>query len=78
MEQKKEQRQRNILDILKGQGNLTIKDFSRVMTDCSEKTIQRELIELVNKGVVRKEGKKVEQVFPGLGYLTLCQKKHSI
>lgn len=58
MEQKKEQRQRNILDILKGQGNLTIKDFSRVMTDCSEKTIQRELIELVNKGVVRKEGER--------------------
>jgi len=58
MQQKKEQRQRNILEILKGQGNLTIKDFSKVMRDCSEKTIQRELIELVGKGIVRKEGER--------------------
>ncbi len=58
IQQKKEQRQRSILDILKGQGNLTIKDFSRVMKDCSEKTIQRELIDLVARGVVKKEGER--------------------
>lgn len=57
-QQKKEQRQRSILQILKGQNNLTIKDFSRVMTDCSEKTIQRELIEMVNKGIIKKEGER--------------------
>lgn len=55
---KKTQRQDLIINVLKGHGNLTIKDFSKVITDCSEKTIQRELLELVDKGVVKKEGER--------------------
>lgn len=55
---KKSQRQANILTILKGQSNLTIKDFSKFIRDCSEKTIQRELLELVDKGVIKKEGER--------------------
>lgn len=55
---KKTQRQQLILDVLKGQSGLTIKDFSKVIKDCSEKTIQRELLELVDKGVVKKEGER--------------------
>src|SRR3989344_689659 len=51
---KKSQRQEVIEYILKGQSNLTIKDFSKVIKDCSEKTIQRELIELLGKGVIKK------------------------
>ncbi len=55
---KKGQRQQDIISILKGQSNLTIKDFSKVIKDCSEKTIQRELLELVDKGVIKKEGER--------------------
>jgi len=55
---KKTQRQEAIISTLKTQSNLTIKDFSKVIKDCSEKTIQRELIELVNKGIVKKEGER--------------------
>jgi hypothetical protein len=55
---KKTYRQQTILNVLKGQSGLTIKDFSRVIKDCSEKTIQRELLELVEKGVVKKEGER--------------------
>lgn len=55
---KKSQRQENIITLLKGQSNLTIKDFSKVIKDCSEKTIQRELLELVDKGLIKKEGER--------------------
>jgi len=55
---KKTQRQDMIINVLKGQSNLTIKDFSKVIKDCSEKTIQRELIELVKTGVIKKEGER--------------------
>ena len=55
---KKTQRQEIIISTLKNQSNLTIKDFSKIIKDCSEKTIQRELIELVNKGVVKKDGER--------------------
>jgi len=57
-QQKKSIRQEQITNILKGQSNLTIKDFSKVIKDCSEKTIQRELLELVDKGVIKKEGER--------------------
>jgi len=56
--EKKNKRQENIVNILKGQSDLTIKDFSKVIKDCSEKTIQRELLELVSKGVIKKEGER--------------------
>lgn len=55
---KKSQRQDMIVNVLKGQSNLTIKDFSKVIKDCSEKTIQRELIELLKNGVIKKEGER--------------------
>lgn len=55
---KKNGRQERILLLLKNQSNLTIKDFATVISDCSEKTIQRELIELVEKGVIKKEGER--------------------
>lgn len=55
---KKTERQETIVNILKGHPNLTIKDFTNVIKDCSAKTIQRELLELVEKGVVKKEGER--------------------
>ncbi|MDE2040822.1 MAG: hypothetical protein KGI59_00315 [Patescibacteria group bacterium] len=58
LQAKKVGRQETILNVLRGQSNLTIKDFSNVIKDCSEKTIQRELIDLVNRGLVKKEGER--------------------
>lgn len=58
IEEKKVQRQQSIINTLKNKSNLTIKDFSKVIKDCSEKTIQREIIEMVNKGIIKKEGER--------------------
>jgi hypothetical protein len=55
---KKDSRKNNIISLLKKDSNLTIKDFVKVIKDCSEKTIQRELIDLVEKGVVKREGER--------------------
>lgn len=54
----KSNRQEVILALLKKNKELGIKDFMGSISDCSEKTIQRELATLVNKGIVRKEGEK--------------------
>jgi len=35
-----------------------VKDFAKVITDISEKTIQRELLDLVQRGVIKKEGER--------------------
>jgi len=51
-------RSQTILDLLKKKDNLGIKDFTVAISDCSEKTIQRELADLVLKGVIVKEGEK--------------------
>ncbi len=39
-------------------GALSIKDISEFVKDCSEKTIQRQLIELVKNGVLDKKGER--------------------
>ncbi len=41
-----------------GQTGVSIKDISSSFIDCSEKTIQRELNDLVQKGQIRKSGEK--------------------
>jgi hypothetical protein len=58
VEQKKSDRQNQIVGILKGQSSLTIKDISKIIKDCSEKTIQRELIDMMKRGIVKKEGER--------------------
>ncbi len=47
-----------IIDLLKKDSNLSIKDFAKVIKNCSEKTIQRELLELVKKGLVKRQGER--------------------
>ncbi len=54
----KSNRQEIILAMLKGGMKLTIKDFAKNIKGCSEKTIQRELISMVGKGVLKKEGER--------------------
>lgn len=51
-------RQNIIIEMLKKQPNLSIKDFSGAIKDCSEKTIQRELLALLQKGLLKREGER--------------------
>ena len=37
---------------------MTSKDFSFFVKDCSEKTIQRQLLDLVKEGVLKKDGER--------------------
>lgn len=55
---KKDNRKVAIINLLKKKSHLTIKDFSEAIVGCSAKTIQRELLDLVAKGVVEKEGER--------------------
>jgi predicted transcriptional regulator len=45
-----------ILEFVRKHKSISIKDVSAVITDCSEKTIQRDLHTLIKRGLVRKEG----------------------
>lgn len=55
---KRTNRREAILSLLKKKGELTIKDISGVIKDCSEKTIQRELISFISAGVLRRTGQR--------------------
>lgn len=52
------QRQQDITRLIKDKREVYIKDISSVMRDVSEKTIQRELAELVHAGVLEKTGER--------------------
>jgi len=54
----REDRINKILSLIKDKSEVSIKDISSVFTDCSEKTIQRELNSLVSKGQIKKIGAK--------------------
>ncbi len=54
----KDKRQNIIIALVKKHRTLTIKGFTAVIKDCSEKTIQRELLSLVAGGVLKKEGER--------------------
>ena len=51
-------RQEAIIQILRSKGPSYIKDISTMIREVSEKTIQRELQTLINKGVIQKEGER--------------------
>lgn len=55
---KKNNRQNIIIQLLKKKKDLTIKDISQTIRDCSEKTIQRELIDLIKTGIIKKTGER--------------------
>lgn len=54
----KSNRQEIIISLLKKNKELGIKDFVSSISNCSEKTVQRELATLISKGLIRKEGEK--------------------
>lgn len=51
-------RRDQVLSVIDAKGKVTIKDVASVISDCSEKTIQRELALLVSDGVVKREGER--------------------
>jgi hypothetical protein len=58
VEEKKNGRQDTIVNLLHKKQGLNIKDFSEVISGCSEKTIQRELLAMVENKTLRKEGER--------------------
>ncbi len=57
-QESKEDREIRILDVIRDKRVVSIKDISSVIFDCSEKTIQRTLQALIDKGQIRKEGER--------------------
>lgn len=57
-EMPKEEREEKIFEVVRDKGTVSIKDISSVIFDCSEKTIQRTLQTLIDKGQIRKEGER--------------------
>lgn len=51
-------RRNTIIKLIKDMKEVTIKDVSTIVPDVSEKTIQRELLNLVSEGVLKKTGEK--------------------
>jgi hypothetical protein len=62
-ENSEESRKNKIIEILKDRHSATIKDFSLVIYDCSEKTIQRLLGRMVETGVLKREGERRWSVY---------------
>ncbi len=52
-----------IIGAVKDKGKASIKDISQIVSDCSEKTLQREVLSLVSQGVLKKEGEKRWSVY---------------
>jgi hypothetical protein len=55
---RKDFRKNTVLDFIKGHNDVSIKDIVPNITGCSEKTIQRELISLINDGKIKKIGER--------------------
>lgn len=51
-------RRDTILKLLKKQSKISVKNVAEVIHNCSEKTLQRELLSLVEEGVLIKEGER--------------------
>ena len=51
-------RRTRIQTILEAKGEATIKDISEIITDCSEKTVQRELSAMIEDNIVKRQGER--------------------
>ncbi len=58
MDHPKDDREKRVLDVIRDKGIVSIKDISTVIFDVSEKTIQRTLQVLIDKGQIKKEGER--------------------
>lgn len=52
-----------ILELVRKRKHVSIKEIASVIKDCSEKTIQRELNLLIEKGLIRREGERRWSVY---------------
>lgn len=52
-----------ILEFIRAHKRSSIKEIAAVVKGCSEKTIQRELMELIRQGLIRKEGERRWSVY---------------
>ena len=55
---RKLERRNAILNIIKNKVNASIKDIAEGVVGCSEKTVQRELLDMVANGLLKKEGER--------------------
>lgn len=53
-----DKRKEKIFQIIKDKKQVTVGDVSAVFNECSEKTIQRDLLEMVKRGILTKQGDK--------------------
>jgi DNA-binding transcriptional ArsR family regulator len=53
-----QERKEKIIEIVKQKGNVSVKDISEQITGVSEKTLQRELLKMVEDGILIKEGER--------------------
>jgi len=51
-------RRERIKTVIEAKGEATIKDISEIITDCSEKTIQRELNSMIEDNLVKRQGER--------------------
>lgn len=51
-------RRERIKTILEAKGEASIKDISDIITDCSEKTLQRELNAMIEENIVKRQGER--------------------
>lgn len=51
-------RRESVLGVITKEGRPTIKDISSAVRDCSEKTIQRELVSLIHEGIIKRNGER--------------------
>lgn len=58
VKKEKPDRKNMILKVVKDKKQVTIRDISKVIKGCSEKTIQRELIAMVKDNTLKKEGER--------------------
>lgn len=56
-------RSNSILEFVRNNKNVSIKDISKVIRGCSEKTIQRELSTLIAQGLIKKMGERRWSVY---------------
>jgi hypothetical protein len=54
----RQERLKKILEVIRTKQGASIKDISAVVTEYGEKTIQRELMTLIEQGLIRKEGER--------------------
>lgn len=56
-------RRERIKTVLEAKGTASIKDIANIITDCSEKTIQRELNDMIEDNLVKRQGERRWSVY---------------